>query len=104
LDLRPFPLFTFPSLLPSYFPLPPPSFILTLPFLSPLLPSFTPPSFFHPSPFFFHPLRSGTDSQVLQFGVLIIPDIYANAQQQIATLLGSKGKSQITNFVQNGGM
>jgi hypothetical protein len=40
----------------------------------------------------------------LQFGVLVIPDIYAGAQQEIANLLGSGGKTQITNFVEAGGI
>ena len=35
-------------------------------------------------------------SQVLQFDVLILPNIFAGSQQAIANLLGSGGKSQIS--------
>jgi hypothetical protein len=44
-----------------------------------------------------------TSSGSLQFGVLIIPDIYQGSQQAIITLLGSKGSAQIISFVQAGG-
>jgi hypothetical protein len=37
-----------------------------------------------------------------RFGILIVPDIYAGSQNQIVTMLGSAGKTQITNFVNAG--
>lgn len=39
----------------------------------------------------------------LKFGMLVVPDIYAGSQDQIAQLLGSDGKTQLSQFLSAGG-